>query len=362
MTYSRTTTASPYMQFAKLRSGATYALATSGIASYPLAELPVQLDQLEINGPTVYGYQPLLDRLAALNGVPSECVVSATGTSFANHLAMAATFEPGDEVLIESPTYELLLSTARFLGAGIRRFPRRLENSFAIDPSDIAAQITNRTRLIVLTNLHNPTGALVDEETLREIGEIAAKSGARVLVDEVYLESLYKHRPKPAVHLGPQFVVTSSLTKAYGLSGIRCGWVLAEAELARRMWFINDLYAATPVFPAEQLGVIALDNLERIASRAEAILENNRPAITQFLDSHPELICARPAHGTVYFPGRPGLDTERLLQLLQTKYDTSIVPGTYFEMPEHFRIGIGGEPEATREGLLRLGRAFDGIY
>src|SRR5205823_10456568 len=103
-------------------------------------------------------------------------------------------------------------------------------------------------------------------------GEIARGVGARVLVDEVYLEALFESAPPSAFHLGREFVVTSSLTKAYGLSGIRCGWVLAEPELADCMWKINDLYYATPVHVGELLSVIALDNLDRVANRAKALV------------------------------------------------------------------------------------------
>src|SRR5690242_10095174 len=111
---SERTMRSPYMEWAKLHSEAPFNLASSGVQSYPLAELPVKLEQLEINGSTVYGYAPLQERLAKKAGVTPECVVAAQGTSMANHLAMAALIAPGDEVLIEDPTYELLLSAARY--------------------------------------------------------------------------------------------------------------------------------------------------------------------------------------------------------------------------------------------------------
>src|SRR5689334_16273974 len=166
MTFTRSQAASPYMEFAKLRSGATYNLATSGILSYPLSGLPVQMHDLEINGNTIYGYEPLQRRLARKNDVPPECVVAAAGTSMANHLALAASFEPGDEVLIEQPTYELLLSAARYLGAEIRRFPRSVDQGFQVIPDQVQKNLTPRTRLIVLTNLHNPSGALIPDSTL----------------------------------------------------------------------------------------------------------------------------------------------------------------------------------------------------
>jgi hypothetical protein len=347
------------MEFAKLRSAATYDLATSGVISYPLAELPVRLQDLEINGPTIYGYAPLLDRLALKCGVSPECVVYSQGTSMANHLALAATIEPGDEILIEEPTYELLLSTARYLGASVRRFSRRFEDDFRVLPQEVEKRMTPETRLLVLTNLHNPSGALIDTETLRAIGEIARGSGARVLVDEVYLETLFDQPVESAFHLGKHFLVTSSLTKAYGLSGLRCGWILAEPELAERIWRLNDLFAATPAHPAELLSVIALDHLDQVAERAKALVAANRECLHAFLDSRHDLECFRPQFGTVAFPRLRRGSVDEFCHLLRNKFDTSVVPGRFFEMSDHFRVGIGGDAAMTAEALVRLGDALD---
>jgi len=356
---SRTHIGSPYMQFAKLRSEAKYNLATSGIMSYPLKELPVTLEDLEINGSDEYGYAPLRERLAKLNGVTPECVVTAAGTSMANHLALAAALEPGEEALVEWPTYELLVTTLEYLGATVRYFDRRMEDGFRVDPAEVERKITPQTRLIVVTNLHNPTGVLIDEATLRAVGDVAKKNNARVLVDEVYLEALYQQRLLPAVHLGDHFVVTSSLTKAYGLSGLRCGWVLANPELARRMWHINDLYGVNAAHPAELLSVIALDNLERVAARARKLLETNRSALDDLLRSRDDIEYVRPESGTIVFPKLRHGTVDNLDRLLREEYETSVVPGKYFGMPQHFRVGIGGDPEMTRGGLERLGLALD---
>src|SRR5712691_10064628 len=359
MNDSRTTARSPYMEFAKLRSEARYNLATSGVTGYPFAELPVRLQDLEINGPTLYGYAPLQERLARKNGVSPDCVVAATGTSLANHLAMAATLEPGDEILIEHPTYELLVTTARYLGAEVRRFPRRFEDGFRLDPGEVERCVTPRTRLIVITNLHNPSGALADEHALEQIGEIARSTGARVLVDEVYLDAAALPPPRSAFHLGEHFLSTSSLTKVYGLSGLRCGWVLAEPALARRMWRLQDLYEVIPAHPAERLSIIAIDHLDRIAARARALLDANRRLLDRFLDSRNDLRAVRPARGTTAFPRLLRGSVEALCTLLHEKYETSVVPGRFFELPEHFRIGIGGETPEVAAGLERLAAALD---
>lgn len=356
---SRTHAASSYMQYAKLRSEAKYNLAASGIMSYPLAELPIKLEDLEINGPTLYGYKPLLERLAKLNGAPTDCVVTAQGTSLANHLAFAAVLEPGEEVLVEWPTYELLTTTLEYLGTRVRFFDRGLERGFRVDPEEVERKITPQTRLLVLTNLHNPSGALIDDATLRAVGEIALKHNARVLVDEVYLESLFECRPRPAIHLGDHFIVTSSLTKAFGLSGVRCGWILANPELAQRMRLIHDLYGVNAAFPADLISVIALDNLDRVIARAKKLLDTNRPVLDAFLRSRDDLAYVRPEHGTVAFPKLKSGSVDQLDRLLREKYEAGIVPGKYFGEEQHFRVGIGGDPEMTCIGFERLGQALD---
>src|SRR5690348_12222716 len=265
---ARTQARSAYMEFAKLRSGAKYNLATSGMANYTMAELGVSVDQLEINPPAGYGYEPLHRAIAERYRVPVECVVPALGTSMANYFALAACTDAGDEILIEQPTYALLLDTARYLGLEIKRFQRPASADYQVDTDDLCRQVSPRTRLIVLCNLHNPTGALTSESTLREIGEIAKRVGARVIVDEVYLEMLWERHPHSAFHIDPEvFLSTNSLTKAYGLSGIRCGWVLASTEIIDRIRHFEDLHMGTNVHPAELMGVIAFQKLDQIASK-----------------------------------------------------------------------------------------------
>ena len=359
MNQMRSEIRSPYMEFAKLRSHARFNLATSGLAGLPLSKLPVRLEELQLSSPGGYGYPPLLERLAKKAGVPVNCVVAATGTSMANHLAMAAVLEPGDEVLIEHPTYELLITAAEYLGAHVRRFPRRFEDGFRLDPCEVAKAMTPRTRLVVLTNFHNPSGVRIADSSLREVGELARNAGARVLVDEVYLEMLFDPSVRSAFHLGEHFLVTSSLTKAYGLSGLRCGWILAAPEMAERTWRLNDLFGVIPPPVAEQLSVIALDHLAEISAGAQSLLDTNRRLLDQFLDSRKDLAVARPAAGTIVFPRLLTGTVDRLCALLREKYETSVVPGKFFEMPGHFRLGIGGDTEMTREGLNRLAVVLD---
>jgi len=345
---------SEYLHWAKTCSRARFNLATSGVGSFPLRELPVDYARLELHGDNSYGYAPLQRAIASHAGVDADCVVEAAGTSMANHLAMAAILEPGDQVLMEEPVYGPILDAARYLEADIRRFPRRAEDAFAIDPEEVRRAVTPRTRLIVLTNLHNPSSVLTPEPALRRIGELAADAGALVLVDEVYLDAVYDHTPATALNYGPQFVVTNSLTKVYGVSGLRCGWILAAPELAWKMRRLNDLYGSLPAHPAELLSVAAFEHLALLRDRARRVVEADRAVLTAFLDRHPEIAAARTDFGTTCFMRLPGGDADSFLDRLRAERETSAVPGRFFEMPDHMRIGMGVNSEMFAEGLRRL--------
>jgi len=351
---------SVYMQWAKKKSASRYNLAACGLAHYPLTGLPVtvaDLNPLARGGS--YGYALLQQALAARYGISPENVVAAAGTSMANMLAMSAILDPGDEVLLEHPAYELLLAALGYLQADIRRFSRRPESGFALDPHEIERAITPRTRLIVITNLHNPSSALASDETLRAIGDVARGVGARVLVDEVYREAVFDQPPKTAFHLGPEFVITSSLTKVYGLSGLRCGWILAEPDLVRRIWLLDDLFDVNMAHPAERLSVIAFQNFAPVADRARGLLDTNRQILNQFLASRADLEVQPLEFGTTVFPRLLTGSVDAFCDLFRNKYQGTVVPGAFFEMPDHFRIGIGGETEPLRESLAQLGAALD---
>lgn len=367
MNASARTKRSAYMEWAKTRSHAKYNLATSGLIGVPRTEFPIRLEELEITAPGNYGYGPLQQRIAKHAGVPEECVVAAAGTSMANHLAMATVLEPGDEVLLEQPAYGPLLDVAEYLGAHVKRLPRRFEAGFAIDLATLQGALTPATRLVVLTNLHNPSGALLSTEMLRAIGKIVHRAGAHVLIDEVYLEMLFGQTAPFSFPIGNSiasasenpFIVTTSLTKVYGLSGLRCGWILAAPDLARRMWLLNDLFAATGAHPAERLSVMAFEHLQHFRERARTLLAVNRALLDTFLNSRSDLQCFRPPAGTVIFPRLRRGDPKAFFKLLREKYETTVVPGEFFEMPQHFRIGIGGDTDGLRVGLERLSAALD---
>lgn len=352
---------SDYMHWAKTRSGSRFNLATSGVPNARFADLGVTLDDLEVTTTNVYGYPPLLEAIAKKEGAAPENVVLAAGTSMANHLALATLLEPGDAVVMERPVYDPILAAARYLGAEVRFLERRPERDYAVDPDEVA-RLAAGARLVLLTNLHNPSGALIDEATLAAVVDVARRAGARVLVDEVYLDAVFDDTPRSAFHLDPETVlVTNSLTKVYGLSGLRCGWILADPETARRAWRLDDVFSASPVHAAERVSVVAFGRLEALRARSRALLDENRRALYAFYDRRPELEAPRFAWGTTSFPRFVGGSVARLCEVLRERYETTVVPGAFFGFEDHFRVGLSCDPSTFAAGLERLGAALDDV-
>lgn len=349
---------SDYMHWAKFKEPARYPLTGSEVPHFRMDSLPIRLADLDLDGASHPRYHPLRERIADRYSFMVDQIVAADGTSMANFLAMAALISPGDEILVEHPTYEPLLGAASFLGARIKRFERDPADSFRIDPVRVRDSMSDQTRLIVITNLHNPSSALASEDELRAIGDIAASVGARILVDEVYLDASVPPRLS-AAHLGDAFVCTNSLTKVYGLSGLRCGWIVAEPELAERMWRLNDLFGVNQAHPAERLACIAFEHIDEVIGDTRTMLERNREQWNSFVSSRDDVDCMPAEHGITAFPRWRGGDTERLNQFLHDRYETAIVPGRWFEMPEHFRVGFGLSTDDFSAGLSQLGSALD---
>lgn len=343
---------SDYMHWAKTRTPVRYNLASSEVPHFRMDRWAIDPAELELDGASYYRYPPLREAIAAREGVAPECVVMADGTSMANMLAMAALIAPGDEVLIEHPAYEPMVAAASHLGARVRRFARRAPD-FAIDPETIDGSC----RLVVLTNLHNPTGNLADEATLRAI---AARTDAHILVDEVYRDAAIPAQ-RTAALLGDRFLCTSSLTKVHGLSGLRCGWILAAPDLAEKMWRLNELFGVSQAHQAERLALIALARLGEVDAETPALLARNRALANSFFAGRTDLEVAPMTSGITCFPRLLRGDVDSLNERLRAEYDTSIVPGRFFGLADHFRIGIGNPTGIVAAGLERLGAALDAM-
>jgi aspartate/methionine/tyrosine aminotransferase len=385
----------PYMEWAKMRPSPRFDLAGSNVLPCSIDELAGAREAIALDGRNESGYAPLIEAIADRYGVHPAQVTPAQGTSGANFLVCAALLEPGDDVLVERPGYDPLLGAPRLLGARVVRFERDFADGFALDPDRVRRAMTPRTRLIIITSPHNPTGVIADTAALDEVGRLAAAAGAHVLVDEVYLDaavavaeevrhSLHlqpdatgEYRPaaghpsvapsvgrtqsRTAAGRGEVFLTTSSLTKSYGLSGLRCGWVLSSPAVAERLRRARDVVDGIGSIVTERLATLAFAQLDRLIARSTALLAVNGPLALTFLRARPELVVVEPRGGTVAFPRlRDVADSSRFAERLMNERETAIVPGRFFEAPAHFRVGFGGATDVLGGGLDALAGALDG--
>lgn len=360
MTGRRPASWAPYMTWAKHHELARWDLTGSNLLPCTVDELPGALEALELYGRNDDGWPPLVDAIARRYGVPAERVAVAPGASGANFLALGALIRPGDRVLVEWPGYDPHAGAARFLGAEVDTFPRGWDRRFALDPSAVEAALTEDTGVVVLTNIHNPTGVYAAPGVLARAGDLARSVGAKVIVDEVYLDALEGVDRAPAATRDDVFVSTNSLTKSYGLSGLRIGWILADPGTVERALRVRDVVDGVGSFPSATLGALAFRQLDRLVERARGILGPGFAAFRDFVESRAELEWVEPPGGAVGFPRLSGVDeADDFIELAHRDFDVGVTPGRFFGEPAHFRVAVAGERETLERGLEALGKALD---
>jgi aspartate/methionine/tyrosine aminotransferase len=348
-----------YMEWAKRRPGPKIDLAGSNLLACTLEDLPGAREAIDLAGESAEGYLPLVQAIANRYGVSPDRVATAGGCSGANFLACAALLDAGDEVLIESPHYDPLAAAARMLGGQVMTFPRRFEEGYRIDSEEIATALTSRTRLIIVSNPHNPSGVLASEEELEGLRRLAELAGVSVLFDEVYLDTVAGPPIPPAATRSPFFVSTNSLTKAYGLSSLRCGWTLASAEVTEKIRRARDVVDVYGPMPADRLAVVAFQNIDRLGQRARRIIDANSRLVSSFFAAQTR-IQSVPSRSTLAFPRfENGADAGPFVKRLFETYGVAVVPGSFFDFPAHFRIAYGGSTSKAAAGLDAIARCLE---
>jgi aspartate/methionine/tyrosine aminotransferase len=331
-------------------------LASSGVPFATLGELGVGVPDLD--EPT--GHARFRQAIAHYNDVPFADAVAAMGTTQALFFAYASVLSPGDELLVEAPGYEPLTRIAVGLGASVRTFERRAGEGFRVNPERVAGAIGPRTRAIVVTNLHNPTGVRTDDATLRELALIAEARGAYLIVDEVYApfdalpdDGIFR---TSARKIAPNVIAVSSLTKCYGLAMHRVGWMLAPPEIALRAE--NATTSTTGHLPLSHanLGALLLSSVSVYAARARSLFEGKRAIAEAWIAEHPTLQWSAPEaglFGLVTLPGRG--DLLAAINESAAKQGVLVGAGTFFGAPESFRLSWATcDADQFREGLARL--------
>ncbi|MFI5916515.1 capreomycidine synthase [Dactylosporangium sp. NPDC051541] len=344
-------------------------ISSSGVQTYTMAELraktgvrPEDLDRLTFDDGYSTG-DPALRRLIADrfgDGDPGR-VITANGSSEAISLVLSTLLGPGDEVVAVQPGYHLLVAYAEALGCTTRTWTLPAERGFRPAVADLEPLVSERTRAIVLNFPHNPTGAHLTEEELRQVVALAERAGAYVLWDGAFTSLVYDAPPLPPVStLYERGIDFGTFSKAFGLPGLRFGWCVAPPSVIDGCVRIRD-YTTLHVAPLIELLAGA------VIEHAPAFLEprlrqatSNRALLAEWAGEQGDRVeLALPGGGVAAFPRLPGLaDTRDFCDDLFKRHGVLVIPGACFGAPEHIRLGFGGATEQLTEGLERLGRAL----
>jgi aspartate/methionine/tyrosine aminotransferase len=294
----------------------------------------------------------------------AENVVITTGTSEANFLAMLALVNAGDEVVVVMPNYMQVHGIAQGLGARVREVWLREERGWTIDLDALATSVNAKTKLICVCTPNNPTGQALSSREIDEIARIAARHGAWILSDEVY-----RGAERDGVESGSfsgrgeRVVVTGGLSKAYGLPGLRIGWVVAPKETAQAVLKLKDYSTIAPASVSEVLADIALERRDKLLERTRFILNERWPALEDWASTHArELHWTPPQAGAIcFFSYRYPIDSMPLVDRLIRDYSTMVVPGIHFKTERHLRIGFGCPPNALHSGLAAIDRLLTAL-
>jgi aspartate/methionine/tyrosine aminotransferase len=353
---------SRYLQWARRFYGQVkFDLATSGIPTVPFGELGVEAAP---SNDGAMAWAVLCQHIASHNEVNLDEVLPALGTTHALWLACAATLSPGDEVIVEEPAYEPLVRIGAGAGARVVPVPREPSAGFALDPERFERAITPRTRAVVVTNLHNPSGVRTGDDVLRAVARVAERAGALLVVDEVYaaFDAFVDERGVfhgSARKLAPNVVAVSSLTKCYGLGPDRIGWLLGPKDVVGRA--ADALIASVGILPRSHTSAAcaAFSRLPELAARSRRLVSGKRERVAAWVASH-GLRWSAPKEGIfglVTIPDRQ--DLTPAIERAAEQRQVLVAAGSFFGLPDAFRIAWSLPGELLDEGLGRLAEALE---
>jgi aspartate/methionine/tyrosine aminotransferase len=290
-------------------------------------------------------------------GCGAENVVVTNGSAEAIFICAWRVVEPGDEVLIVLPNYMQLPGVVRALGATVVPVVLREETQWGLDLDAFRRAVTPRTRLIAVCNPNNPTGAVLSEEDMRAIVEAAARHGSWLLADEVY-RGAERDGPETPTFWGryDRLLVNCGLSKAYGLPGLRIGWVIGPPNTVQDLWARKDYTTIFPGVLSDLLARRALAMRERILERTRRILRANDPALEAWLAERKNWFHVVPprAGAIAYVRYSMRINSTELVTRLKDEESVLLVPGDHFGMDGYLRIGFGNQPADLRQGLARI--------
>lgn len=344
-----------------------YNLSESGIHPITLAGLVdhTWVQEVLAHEPIGYGFTngspQLRAEIAGLyHAAGAEHVLVTCGTAEANFLITWALLEPGDDVVVMLPNYMQIPLLVRGWGAELTPWWLRESARWAPDLDELERLVTSKTKAIFVCNPNNPTGAVLSVEAMNAVCAAADRAGAWVVADEVY-RGAERDGHLTASFWGryPRVIVTGGLSKAYGLPGLRIGWVVAPHEITDRLWSYHDFTTIAPSVLSGHLAVMALTprTRQRLMARTRSILSENYEVVSHWIaELEGRVSCIPPQAGAIAFLRyQAQVKSTDLVTRLRKEHSVLVVPGDHFQMDGHLRIGFGVEKRMLDEGLRRTG-------
>ena len=342
-------------------------LSESGVHPTTVRELvddPAVIEDLlttEIGYPQANGILELRERIAALYpGAGPDHVLVTVGCAEANYNAIHTLLSPGDEAVVMLPNYMQIWGAAHNLGVQVKAFHLEEELGWAADLDELNDAVTDHTKLIAVCNPNNPTGYILTEAEMEAIAASAERVGAWLLADEVYsgAERLTDIQTPSFWGRTERVLATGSLSKAYGLPGLRIGWVVGPPDIVDAIWARHEYTAISTTMLANRLAAIALSPpvRPRILKRTREYIRRGFPILEAWLDAHEGTFTVIPPQAAAIAFVRYHLDinSTKLVQRLMSEKSVFIVPGDHFGMDRYLRISYGLPPDHLRAGLDRI--------
>ncbi len=335
-----------------------YNLTESGV--HPLTVRELVGNELQTLGETSLGYgytngtPELRDLISQLyKGRTSRNILVTNGGSEANFISILHLVEREDEVALMLPNYMQIWGITRSMRTKVKTFRLRAKNAWAPDIEQLKSLVGKRTKLIAICNPNNPTGAVLSITEMNAIRDLASESGAWILSDEVYQGAeLNGQTTQSFLDIYDRTIVTNGLSKAYGLPGLRIGWVAGPEPIIAKLWSYHDYTTIAPSSVSDRLACIALKKRSRILERTRNILRSNLPILEEWLNQAGIFSFVKPKAGAISFV-KYGLkvNSTRLAEKLREQKSVLVVPGDHFGIDGYLRIGYGAESNYLRAGL-----------
>jgi aspartate/methionine/tyrosine aminotransferase len=301
-------------------------------------------------------------------GATAAHIEVTNGGSEANFVTLAHIIQPGDDVVVMTPNYMQAPGLLDALGATIVPWPLRAGaagSRWAPDVTALGSLVTPRTKAIFICTPNNPTGSRLTAAELDAIGAVATAVGAWVISDEIYRGAELDAVESPTMWgRAARVIVTSGLSKAYGLPGLRIGWIAGPPAVVEELWGVHDYTTIAPGALNDRLARIALspEGRERLLARTRGIIRANYPALAAWIEKQQGLSHVAPEAGAIAFVKYAhAINSSELAERLRVERSVLVVPGDHFDMDGYLRIGFGSHPEHLAGALQHIGEFLDAL-